>query len=424
MEQVSENVVEIPLERIVVPEWRVRREVLKDRSFEELKTSISTHGLMQPIEVVPREDGSYELIFGLRRLEAVKELGWKTIPAIVRQRSEIERQMAEVAENVHRVPYGSKEKALAIAKYAKLAAVLQTHTGKPILMTPEQIQRAKELQSQGVGLRKIAEELGVSHETVRQYLKAYGDASEADIAREKERQLMSRSRKLLTPILKQAVEEQISKAEETQPLGVVLHAPSAMGVANALKLSHRTVYKSLDVDEAVERHPCLNRLSRVEDILELDKLASKIGASEEEVEGAVSLIVEHDVPARVALRMQRLPKEKWSGFIELCRRRPRPYNDYLEKAVLLVQRYPEKNLTPERAYELASKMDRPFHVCLRSGEAYEALEKAAGNYGVRPEQYIAIAALEKLCREGYISDSTYLDAVNLVKLDKDLSYAT
>jgi len=269
---------------------------------------------------------------------------------------------------------------------------------------------------------QLYSELSVSHEKVRQYLKACGDAAEADIVRETKCQLMSRSRKLLTPILKQAVEQTLKA--EAQPTGDVLRAPSAMGIASALKLSHEMVYRSLEVDEAIGRHPCLNKLSRAEDILELDKLASKIGASEEEIGGAVSLIVEHDVPARVALRMQRLPKEKWSGFIELCRRRPRPYNDYLEKAVLLVQRYPEKNLTPERAYELASKMDRPFHVCLRSGEAYEALEKAAGNYGVRPEQYIAIAALEKLCREGYISDSTYLDAVNLVKLDKDLSYAT
>jgi len=69
-----------------------------------------------------------------------------------------------------------KQKALAIAKYAKLAAILQMRTGRPILMTPEQIQWAKKLQSQGVGLRRIAEELGVSHKTVRQYLKTYGDA--------------------------------------------------------------------------------------------------------------------------------------------------------------------------------------------------------------------------------------------------------
>jgi len=414
----SEKVEQVSIEKIVVPEWRVRKEAKDRRSLEELKTSINTHGLMQPIEVAPREDGSYELIFGLRRLEAVKELGWKTIPAVVRQRSEIERQMAEVAENVHRLPYGSKEKALAIAKYARLAAILQGRTGRPILMTPEQIQRAKELRSQGISLRKIARELGVSHETVRQYLKVHGGAPEAGVVRETTtvKQVAKFSHLLDTG---QTVEEQIPKVGEAQPVEKKPYLPGERGVARALAISHETVSRSLEVERAIERHPCLDRLSRVEDVLDLDELASKISASEEEIEGAVKLIVEHNIPARVALRMQRLPKEKWASFIELCKKHPRPHCD-LENAVLLMLRYPEKNLTPERAFELASKMERRFVVCLRSGEAYEALEQAAKNSKIAPEQYIAIATVEKLCREGYISDATYLDAVSLARLDRPL----
>jgi ParB-like chromosome segregation protein Spo0J len=419
----SEKVEQVSIEKIVVPEWRVRKEAKDRRSLEELKTSINTHGLMQPIEVAPREDGSYELIFGLRRLEAVKELGWKTIPAVVRQRSEIERQMAEVAENVHRLPYGSKEKALAIAKYARLAAILQGRTGRPILMTPEQIQRAKELRSQGIGLRKIARELGVSHETVRQYLKVHEAAPETGIAKENTRQIMSEFGHYLTPIARQTAEGQISEAGKAQPAEVKPYLSGLRGVASAFAISPDTVSRSLEVERAIERHPCLDRLSRVEDILDLDELAPKISASEEEIEGAVKLIVEHNIPARVALRMQRLPKEKWEGFIELCKKYPKPHYD-LEDAVLLMQRYPEKNLTPERAYELACKMGWSFYVCLRSGEAYEALSRAAKDNRITPEQYAALATLEKLCKDGYISDATYLDAVNLVRLDKALRYAT
>jgi len=255
-------------------------------------------------------------------------------------------------------------------------------------------------------------------------LKTYSDATEADVARKTSYdkcQEVCRSTRLLTPILRHAIEEQTSKAEEAPPTVKVLHAPSAMGIADELGLSYKTVYKSLEVEEAIGRHPCLDRLSRVEDVLELDNLATKMGASEEEIEGAVNLIVEHGIPARVALRMQRLPREKWEPLIDLCKKKPKPYY-WLENAVILMLRYPEKNLTPERAYDLASKMDRSFHVKLGSGEAYEALEEAARNYGVRPEQYIALATLEKLCREGYISDATYLDATNLVKLDKDLRF--
>jgi len=289
----------------------------------------------------------------------------------VRQRSEIERQMVEVAENVHRLPYGSKEKALAIAKYAKLAAILQLRTGKPILMTPEKIQRAKELRSQGIGLRKIARELGVSHETVRQYLKVQEGAPEAGVARETTtvKQVAKFSHLLDTG---QTTEEQIPKAGEAQPIEERPYLLGERGVAGALAISHETVSRSFEVERAIGRHPCLDRLSRVEDIQELDDLAPKISASEKEIEAAVKLIVEHNIPARVALRMQRLPKEKWEGFIELCKKYPKPHYD-LEDAVLLMQRYPEKNLTPERAYELACKMGWSFYVCLRSGEACQLL---------------------------------------------------
>jgi hypothetical protein len=326
--------------------------------------------------------------------------------------------MAEVAENVHRLPYGSKEKALAIAKYARLAAILQGRTGRPILMTPEQIQRAKELRSQGISLRKIARELGVSHETVRQYLKVHEGAPEAGVARETTTvkkvaefgELFDRG---------QTMKEQMPKVEEAQPLETKPCLLGVTGVASTLAISHDTVSRSLEVERAIERHPCLDRLSRVEDVLDLDDLAPKISASEEEIEGAVKLIVEHNIPARVALRMQRLPKEKWESFIEVCKKHPRPHYD-LEDAVLLMLRYPEKNLTPERAFELASKMERYFYVYLRSGEAYEALEQAAKNSKIAPEQYIAIATVEKLCREGYISDATYLDAVSLARLDRPL----
>jgi predicted transcriptional regulator len=286
-------------------------------------------------------------------------------------------------------------------------------------MTPEQIQRAKELRGQGISLRKIARELGVSHETVRQYLKVHEAAPETGIAKENTRQIMSELGHYLTPITRQTAEGQISEAGKAQPAEVKPYLSGLRGVASAFAISPDTVSRSLEVEKAIGRHPCLDRLSRVEDIQELDELAPKISASEEEIEGAVNLIVEHNIPARVALRMQRLPKEKWESFIEVCKKHPRPHYD-IEDAVLLMLRYPEKNLTPERAFELASKMEERFVVYLRSGEAYEALEQAAKNSKIAPEQYIAIATVEKLCREGYISDATYLDAVSLARLDRPL----
>jgi predicted DNA-binding protein YlxM (UPF0122 family) len=170
MEETSEKVVEIPIEMVVVPEWRIRREVVKDKAFEELKESIRVNGQLQPVEVQPLHNGKYEIVFGLRRYAAVQELGWKTIKAIVRSRGELERQMAEVAENIHRLPYNSKETALAIAKYARLVAVL-SQRGRPPALTPEQVEKAKEMREYGESIGEIAEQLGVAKATVHKHLK-------------------------------------------------------------------------------------------------------------------------------------------------------------------------------------------------------------------------------------------------------------
>ena len=52
-------------------------------ALEELVGSIAASGLLQPV-VVRQRDGRYELIAGERRLRAVQQLGWKEIPAVVK----------------------------------------------------------------------------------------------------------------------------------------------------------------------------------------------------------------------------------------------------------------------------------------------------------------------------------------------------
>jgi hypothetical protein len=59
------------------------------RDVEQLSRSIAVAGLLQPIVLksVPGED-TYEILAGHLRFSACRDLGWKTIPAIVRYGSE------------------------------------------------------------------------------------------------------------------------------------------------------------------------------------------------------------------------------------------------------------------------------------------------------------------------------------------------
>jgi ParB family chromosome partitioning protein len=60
------------------------RHVFNESALEELKESLRTSGLLQPIIVRPAGDG-FELIAGERRWRAAERLGWKDIGAVIRE---------------------------------------------------------------------------------------------------------------------------------------------------------------------------------------------------------------------------------------------------------------------------------------------------------------------------------------------------
>ncbi|MBQ9873952.1 MAG: ParB/RepB/Spo0J family partition protein [Thermoguttaceae bacterium] len=87
-----------------------------EAELEELKASLKTHGLIQPI-VARKKDERYELVAGERRFRAAQDSGWKKIPAVLIVASD--REMAEIAltENMQRRDLNPIEKALAFRNY-------------------------------------------------------------------------------------------------------------------------------------------------------------------------------------------------------------------------------------------------------------------------------------------------------------------
>ncbi len=78
----------IALDDVLADKLRRDRKPGPDPELEELKESIRDIGLSNPIRVEPREDGRYELVQGMRRLTAYRELlrdtgdeSYATIPA-------------------------------------------------------------------------------------------------------------------------------------------------------------------------------------------------------------------------------------------------------------------------------------------------------------------------------------------------------
>lgn len=90
----------LPLERIDSNPFQPRTTV-DEAALEDLKSSLASSGLLQP--VVVRKDGRrYQLIAGERRCRAARALGWKEINAIVREADDRTLLTLALVENIQR----------------------------------------------------------------------------------------------------------------------------------------------------------------------------------------------------------------------------------------------------------------------------------------------------------------------------------
>ena len=95
----------------IQPNPRQPRIHFKEEDLAELAASIREHGVIQPLIVTPKPDGTFTLIAGERRWQASQKAGLRTVPVITREANN--QQMLEVAlvENVQRADLNSLEEA-------------------------------------------------------------------------------------------------------------------------------------------------------------------------------------------------------------------------------------------------------------------------------------------------------------------------
>ncbi len=82
-------------------------------SLNDLVNSIKEYGIIQPLIVTPKADGTYELIAGERRLRSALELGLREVPVIVREASEQRKLEIALIENLQRENINPIESAMA-----------------------------------------------------------------------------------------------------------------------------------------------------------------------------------------------------------------------------------------------------------------------------------------------------------------------
>lgn len=112
------KILEIPVDMLLPPEIPARRESTQEK-FEELCQSIARRGLMQPIGVTDLTNGYYQLRWGMRRSLAHRELGIKTILAVVHAIDEGDAEDDMLSENFQRTEMTEPEEMRAFSAWMK-----------------------------------------------------------------------------------------------------------------------------------------------------------------------------------------------------------------------------------------------------------------------------------------------------------------
>ena len=106
----------------ITPDPEQPRKTFPEEALKELGRSLASSGLLQPIVVRPAPDSKpkdlrYVLVAGERRWRAACELGWETIPAIVRKDlTDAESAKLQLIENIVRQDLTPLEEARALKK--------------------------------------------------------------------------------------------------------------------------------------------------------------------------------------------------------------------------------------------------------------------------------------------------------------------
>ncbi|MHB8933710.1 MAG: ParB/RepB/Spo0J family partition protein [Bellilinea sp.] len=103
----------------ILPNPSQPRQDMMEESLSELAASIREHGILQPIIVSQDlESNTYTLIAGERRLRAARLVGLESVPAIVREATDLQRLELALIENIQRADLAPLETAEAYRQLA------------------------------------------------------------------------------------------------------------------------------------------------------------------------------------------------------------------------------------------------------------------------------------------------------------------
>ncbi|MCX6779127.1 MAG: ParB/RepB/Spo0J family partition protein [Candidatus Magasanikbacteria bacterium] len=121
----------IPISLIRANSYQPRR-IFEHQDLEDLINSIKEHGILQPLLVTEREDGTYELVAGERRLRSAMIAGLSTVPAVIKNIKGSQKLELALIENIQRKNLNPIEEAFAYERLMEEFKLTQEEVGKRV----------------------------------------------------------------------------------------------------------------------------------------------------------------------------------------------------------------------------------------------------------------------------------------------------
>jgi len=133
----AEKINKLRIESIVPNKFQPRKK-FDEGKLKELKDSIKAKGVIQPVIVRKTKEG-HELIAGERRFRAMKELGFREIPAIVKDVTDADSLELSLIENIQREELNPIEEARAYTNLNEKFSFSQEEISKAVGKDPSTI---------------------------------------------------------------------------------------------------------------------------------------------------------------------------------------------------------------------------------------------------------------------------------------------
>lgn len=131
LEESGSKILEIDINQIKTNPNQPRKNFDPD-ALMELRDSIINQGILQPILVEEIADSTYVIVAGERRYRAAKMAGLKTVPAIVRSFSDLQRMEVSLIENIQREALNPVEEARAYSYLLTQAGIKQEELAQKV----------------------------------------------------------------------------------------------------------------------------------------------------------------------------------------------------------------------------------------------------------------------------------------------------